>query len=47
MYNYNNVQILGLNPPFGQLGGRAKALVERMFSFEPKLVILIAPNQTE
>ncbi|KAG5551023.1 hypothetical protein RHGRI_009452 [Rhododendron griersonianum] len=47
--NYDLVQakIMGLNPPFGKNAKDANKFIDKALKFKPKLLILIAPPQTE
>ncbi|XP_068634166.1 protein ENHANCED DOWNY MILDEW 2-like isoform X2 [Aristolochia californica] len=39
--------IMGLNPPFGVRGALANRFIDKALEFKPKLLILIAPKETE
>ena len=38
---------MGLNPPFGVKGALANKFVDHALQFDPKLIILIVPPETE
>jgi len=40
-------QIMGLNPPFGLKAALANKFIDKALEFEPKLMILIVPPETE
>lgn len=40
-------QIMGLNPPFGVKAGLANKFINKALEFNPKLLILIVPPETE
>lgn len=41
------LQIMGLNPPFGVKAALANKFIDKALEFEPKLLILIVPPETE
>lgn len=38
---------MGLNPPFGVKASRANQFIDKALEFNPKLVILIVPPETQ
>lgn len=41
------IQIMGLNPPFGVKASLANKFIDKALSFNPKLLILIVPKETQ